>query len=280
MKIYAINAGSFRLDGGAMFGVVPKALWNKTNPADDNNQIEMVTRCMLIIDGDRKILIDNGYGFKQDEKFEQRFQIRNIPFEETLGAYGLTTDDITDMVLTHLHFDHCGGGTKWNADRTGYELTFKNATYWISKGHFEWAQNPNIREIASFLPENIEPLTKSNHVRLIEKDGEILPNLNIRLYYGHTEAQAIPFINYNGRTVIFTADFLALSAHVPLPFIMAYDIRPMISLEEKEKFMKEAVEKEYILFFEHDPNVECCTLKQGKKGAEIDRTFAISSLVQ
>jgi glyoxylase-like metal-dependent hydrolase (beta-lactamase superfamily II) len=280
MKIYAINTGTFKLDGGAMFGIVPKALWNKSNPADDNNQIEMVARCMLIIDGDRKILIDCGYGYKQDEKFYKRFQVYNVPFEETLGVYGLTHDDITDMILTHLHFDHCGGGTKWNEDKTGYELTFKNATYWISKGHYEWALNPNRREIASFLPENIEPLTKSKQIKLIDKEQEILPNVNIRLFYGHTEAQAIPFINYNGRTIVYTADFLALSAHIPLPFMMSYDIRPMISLDEKEKFMKEALEKDYILFFEHDPYVECCTLKQGKKGAEIDRTFPISSLVQ
>ena len=275
MKIYPLITGNFKLDGGAMFGVVPKALWNRTNPADENNMIEMVTRCMLIIDGDRKILIDAGFGDKQDDTFKSRFQVQNIPFEETLGKYNLKPDDITDVIMTHLHFDHCGGGTKWNNDRTGYELTFKNATYHISKTQFENGLKPNKREKASLLPENINPYKDSKQLKLIEKEGELLPNINIIIYNGHSLGQVIPFVNYNGKTVVYTADFLALSAHIPIPFVMAYDIDPLLSMEEKEQFYKDAVEKNYTLFFEHDPKVECCNLRHGKKGVEISETFVI-----
>lgn len=279
MKIHSLIASTFKLDGGAMFGVVPKVLWNKTNPADEDNQIEMVSRCMLIIDGEKKILIDAGYGDKQDENFMKRFKIHNISFEENLAAYNLKPSDITDVVLTHLHFDHCGGATKWNADKTGYELTFPNATYHISKKHFEWGLNPNKRERASFLPENITPYINNPQVKFFDRDGEILPNISIKLFYGHTEAQAIPYINYNGKTIVYTADFLALSAHIPIPFIMAYDLHPLVSIEEKEHFFKEALEKNYILYFEHDQNVEACTLKAGKKAAEMDKIGKLSELI-
>jgi glyoxylase-like metal-dependent hydrolase (beta-lactamase superfamily II) len=278
MKIFPVINGHFKLDGGAMFGVVPKALWNKTNPADENNMIDMVTRCMLIIDGERKILVDAGFGDKQDETFRSRYQVHNIPFEEALGAYNVIPDDITDVIMTHLHFDHCGGGTKWNNDRTEYELTFKNANYYISRIQFENGLKPNKREKASLLPENINPYSGSKQLKLIEKDGELLPNIHIKIFNGHTLGQVIPFVNYNGKTVVYTADFLALSAHIPIPFVMSYDIDPLLSMDEKEQFYRDAVEKNYILFFEHDPKVECCNLRQGKKGVEIDKVFSIDSI--
>lgn len=278
MKLYAVYTSNFKLDGGAMFGVVPKALWNKSNPADENNMIELWARCLLIVDGDKKILVDFGLGDKQDDKFRERFKVNNKSADEALGQYGFKPVDITDVILTHLHFDHCGGATKWNADKTGYELTFRNADYWLSKGQYEAAIHPNKREVASILPENIEPVIKSKRLKLIEKEHEIIPNVQIRLFNGHTVGQAIPLINYNDKTVVFTGDFLALSAHIPIPFVMSYDIDPLLSMEEKEKFMKEALENNYILFFEHDPYIECCTLKMGKKGTEIDKTFLVSSI--
>ena len=278
MKIYPVITGNFKLDGGAMFGVVPKALWNKTNPADENNMIEMVTRCMLIVDGEKKILIDAGFGDKQDETFMKRYNVHNIPFEESLGVYHIKPDDITDVIMTHLHFDHCGGGTKWNHDRTGYELTFKNATYYISRTQFENGIKPNKREKASLLPENINLYKDSKQVKLIENESGILPNVFVKIFNGHTLGQVIPFVNYNGRTIVYTADFLALSAHIPIPFVMAYDIDPLLSMDEKEQFYKDAVEKNYILFFEHDPKVECCILRHGKKGVEIDSIFPIASI--
>jgi glyoxylase-like metal-dependent hydrolase (beta-lactamase superfamily II) len=278
MKLYSINTGNFRLDGGAMFGVVPKVIWNKTNPSDEENRIELFARCLLIVDGNRKVLIDAGVGSKQDNEFMKRYAVHNIPFEDSLGVYGFKPDDITDVIFTHLHFDHCGGGTKWNADKTEYELTFKNANYHISKQHFESALKPNRRERASLLPENINPYINSKQLQLFNKEQEILPNISIRLFSGHTQSQAIPVISFNGKTVIYTGDFLALSAHIPIPFVMAYDLNPLLSMDEKEHFFKEAIEKQYILFFEHDPFIECCTVKQGKRSAEIDKIFTIESI--
>jgi glyoxylase-like metal-dependent hydrolase (beta-lactamase superfamily II) len=280
MKLHPIETGNFRLDGGAMFGVVPKVLWNKVYPADENNLANWAMRCLLVEDGDRLILIDNGIGDKQDEKFLKHYYLNGEDtLEGSLARLGYTPDDITDMILTHLHFDHCGGSIRYNEDRTGYELAFKNATYWTSRQQYEWAIEPNRRESASFLKENIIPIEESGHLRLIEEEGEILPNIRVKMYDGHTEGQVIPFINYHGRTVVFMADLLPSAAHIPLPWIMAYDTRPLITLEDKKAFYKEAVENDYVLFLEHDLYNECCTLQEGEKGVEKRESFKLEELL-
>jgi len=267
------------LDGGAMFGVVPKVVWNKVYPADENNLANWSMRCLLVEDEDRLILIDNGIGAKQDEKFLRHYYLNgDDTLEKSLAKHGFTPDDVTDMILTHLHFDHCGGSIKYNEDKSGYELAFRNATYWTSRQQYEWAVQPNRRESASFLKENIIPIEESGHLKLIEAEGEILPNIRVEIYNGHTEGQVIPFINYNGKTVVFMADLLPSVAHIPLPWIMAYDTRPLITLEEKKTFFKEAVENDYILFFEHDIYNECCILEIGEKGIQKSKTFKLRDL--
>ncbi len=278
MKLFPIETGNLKLDGGAMFGVVPKTLWSKVYPADENNLCNWAMRCLLVVDGDRKILIDDGIGDKQDWHFLRHYYLNGEDdLESSLAKAGYTKDDITDVILTHLHFDHCGGSVEWNQERTGYKLAFPNAGYWASRQQYEWAIEPNHRESASFLKENILPIEESGHLKLIEGDGEILPNINIKLYHGHTEGQVIPHINYNGRTVVFMADLLPSTAHVPMPWIMAYDTRPLITLEDKERFFKEALENDYILFFEHDIYNECCTLEMTDKGIKVKNTFKLES---
>lgn len=275
MKIYPVPTGNFKLDGGAMFGVVPKSIWQKLYPADDKNLCNWSMRCLLIEDGDRKILINNGIGNKQDEKFFRHFYLNgDDSLEKSLARYGFSTDDITDMLLTHLHFDHCGGSIKIN--ESGKPVpAFKNARYWVSKGQWEWATNPNNREKASFLKENILPIKENGKLNLIEKEGQIFKNVNIRFFSGHTENQAIPFINYKGKTVVFMSDLLPSTAHIPLPYVMAYDTRPLLTLKEKEAFFNEAIENNYLLFFEHDIYNECCTLKMTEKGARVDETYTL-----
>lgn len=279
MKLYPIETGNLKLDGGAMFGVVPKVMWNKVYPADENNLANWSMRCLLIEDEDRLILIDNGIGDKQDEKFLRHYYLNgDDTLEKSLEKHGFTPDDITDMILTHLHFDHCGGSIKYNEDKTAYELAFKNATYWTSRQQYDWAVEPNRRESASFLKENIIPIEESGHLKLIEEEKEILPNIKIKFYDGHTDGQVIPFINYNGKTIVYMADLLPSVAHIPIPWIMAYDTRPLISLEEKKAFLEEAVENDYILFFEHDIYNECCTLEIGEKGVQKAKTFKLNDL--
>jgi glyoxylase-like metal-dependent hydrolase (beta-lactamase superfamily II) len=278
MKLFSIETGNLKLDGGAMFGVVPKALWSKVYPADENNLCNWAMRCLLVVDGDRKILIDNGIGDKQDWKFLRHYYLNGEDtLESSLAKVGYTKEDITDVILTHLHFDHCGGSIVWNHDRSGYTLAFPNATYWASRQQYEWASEPNHRESASYLKENILPIEESGHLKLIEEEGEILPNITIKLYHGHTEGQAIPHINYNGKTIVFMADLLPSTAHVPLPWIMAYDTRPLITLDDKTRFYQEAVENDYILFLEHDLYNECCTLQMTEKGVGVKETFSIQS---
>ena len=278
MELYKIETGNFKLDGGAMFGVVPKVIWNDLYPADDNNLCNWSLRCLLAVEGDRKILIDNGIGEKQDDKFLKHYHLNgDATLKDSLAKLGYTTDDITDMVLTHLHFDHCGGSIKKTGDDT-FEPTFKNATYWISKEQWDWATHPNRREKASFLKENIFPIEESGQLKLVEEEGELFPNFMIKFFNGHTNGQIIPHINYNGRTIVFMADLLPSTAHVPLPYIMAYDTRPLITLKEKEKFFNEAVENEYVLFFEHDIYYECCTLKMTDKGPQVNETFYLKNL--
>lgn len=279
MKLYAIETGNFKLDGGAMFGVVPKSLWNDVYPADENNLCNWAMRCLLVVEGDRKILIDNGIGDKQDEKFLKHYYLNgDDSLEKSLAAAGYSTDDITDMVLTHLHFDHCGGSIKKTGEEQ-FETTFKNATYWISKAQWELTVNPNRREKASFLKENILPIKESGQLQLVEEDGDLSNNFYVKLFNGHTDGQIIPYIKYNDKTIVFMADLLPSAAHVPVSYIMAYDTRPLVTLKEKEKFLKEAIENGYILFLEHDIYHECCTIQDTEKGPRVKETFSLETLL-
>jgi glyoxylase-like metal-dependent hydrolase (beta-lactamase superfamily II) len=279
MNLYPIETGNLKLDGGAMFGVVPKVMWQKQYPADENNLCNWAMRCLLISDEDRVILIDNGIGEKQDHSFLKHYYLNgDDTLERSLAKYGYKPSDITDMILTHLHFDHCGGSIMYNDDRTAYEPAFPNATYWVSKAQYEWATNPNHRESASFLKENIFPIEESGQLKLIEEEGEILPNITVRIYNGHTEGQVIPLINYHGRTLAFMADLLPATTHIPMPWIMAYDTRPLVTLNDKERFYNEAVSGDYILFFEHDLYNECCTLQETPKGVRVKETFKLSEI--
>ncbi len=278
MKIYPILTGNLKLDGGAMFGVVPKVIWNKLYPADENNLCNWAMRCMLIIDGDRKILIDSGVGDKQDNKFLGHYYLNgNETLEKSLAELGYTSDDITDNILTHLHFDHVGGSVRYN-DKKELEPTFKNATYWVSKAQWDWATKPNRREKASFLTENIIPILEKGKLNLIEKETEFLPNITARIYNGHTDGQIIPHIKYKGKTVVFMGDLLPSTAHIPMPYVMSYDTRPLLTLEDKKKFFSEAVAEDYILFFEHDLYNECCNLQNTPKGVRTKDTFTLKEI--
>ena len=282
MDLYSINAGYFKLDGGAMFGVVPKSIWNKLNPADENNMCSWALRCLLIKDENRLILIDNGMGNKQDEKFFGHYYLHgNDTLERSLAAHGFTSDDITDVFLTHLHFDHCGGSIK----RAGDKLVpaFKNATYWSNERHWKWATEPNAREKASFLKENILPIQESGQLKFVDLDDGLLTTddrlpFSIILANGHTDAMMLPKINYKGRTIVYMADLLPSVGHIPLPYVMAYDMFPLTTLNEKKAFLTEAVNNDHILFFEHDPKNECCTLELTDKGVRMKDVFNLSEI--
>lgn len=277
MKLYSINTGYFKLDGGAMFSVVPKSIWNRTNPADSNNMIDLAMRALLIEDGNKLILIDNGCGTKQDAKFFSYYYLHgDDTLEKSLAKHGFTPDDITDAFLSHLHFDHCGGGVKYNADRTKYELTFKNATYWSNEKHWNWAMHPNKREGASFLKENFFPIQHSGQLKWTTEEAELFPEFTIMYSNGHTDAMMHPHIKYKGKTVVYVADLIPTTGHIPVPYIMGYDVRPLSTMEEKEKFLNKAAEDEYVLFFEHDPKNECCTLQKTEKGVRLKETFSLS----
>jgi glyoxylase-like metal-dependent hydrolase (beta-lactamase superfamily II) len=279
MILYPINTGNLKLDGGAMFGVVPKVIWGKLYPADENNLCNWSMRCLLIVDGDRKVLIDCGMGNKQSEKFFANYYLNgDDSLEKSLAAVGFTADDITDVILTHLHFDHCGGAVRWNDDKTDYDPTFKNATYFTSKAQWEWATSPNNREKASFLKENILPIKEKGKLKLVENDCELYPGISVRIFNGHTNGQVIPFISYKGKTIVYMADLLPAAAHIPLPYIMSYDTRPLITLKEKEAFMNEAARNGYILFFEHDLYRECCTVQETEKGVRIKDSMALTEI--
>ncbi len=276
MEIYSIETGNFKLDGGAMFGVVPKVMWNKIYPADENNLCSWAMRCLLVVDGDRKILIDNGIGDKQDAKFLGHFHLHgDDTLEKSLAKHGFTPDDITDMVLTHLHFDHTGGSIKWNDDKTALIPAFKNAKYWVSKAQWDWAIHPNNREKASFLKENIIPIQESGQLNIVKTEGEIYPGFLLKMFNGHTDGQIIPHIKYKGKTLVYMGDLLPSTAHISLPWIMAYDTRPLITLEDKMTFFKEAVEQDYTLFFEHDIFNECCSLQLTERGVRLNATFTL-----
>lgn len=279
MKLHTINTGMFKLDGGAMFGVVPKTIWQRTNPADDNNLCTWAMRCMLIEDGDRLTLIDTGIGNKQDEKFLSHYYLHgDDTLDKSLAALGFNRSDITDVFLTHLHFDHCGGAIEREGDRL--VPVFKNANYWSNEKHWAWAVEPNDREKASFLKENILPIQESGQLQFIpETPGSIYQEgVSVRYAYGHTDAMMLPQIAYKDKTIIYMADLLPSVGHIPLPYVMAYDMFPLKTLLEKKEFLEEAVKNEYILFLEHDALNECCTLQQTEKGIRLKETFKLSDL--
>ena len=284
MKLYPINAGNFKLDGGAMFGVIPKPLWNKTNPADGNNMIDIAARCLLIENGNRLILIDTGMGNKQSDKFFGYYYLwGNDTIDNSLKKYGFYRDDITDVFLTHLHFDHCGGSVEWNKDRTGYEPTFKNAHFWSNKEHWNWATKPNNREKASFLKENILPMEESGRLKFTPiPNGNTLKEseLGFSIFFanGHTDKQMIPMINYKGKTICFMADLLPTVGHLPIPFIMGYDTRPLLTLDEKKKFLNLAADNNFYLFLEHDAHNEIITVQHTEKVVRLKEIYRCNEL--
>ncbi|HEY8387822.1 MAG TPA: MBL fold metallo-hydrolase [Parasegetibacter sp.] len=295
MKLYTINTGYFKLDGGAMFGVVPKSIWNKLNPSDENNLCNWAMRSLLIEDGNRLILIDNGIGDKQSEKFFSHYYLNgNDSLNKSLAAHGFHPDDITDVFLTHLHFDHCGGSVIRKDDKL--VPAFKNAVYWSNELHWKWATEPNDREKASFLKENILPIQESGQLKFVaspapvdhnnisDKKGSRLPsvqfseNISVRFVSGHTESMMMPQINYKGKTIVYMADLLPAAAHIPIPYVMAYDMFPMTTLVEKKNFLEEAHTNDYILYFEHDPQLECCTLEMTEKGIRMKESFPLRDI--
>lgn len=278
MKLYSINTGYFKLDGGAMFGVVPKSIWNKINPADENNMCSWALRCLLIEDGNRLILVDNGMGNKQDEKFFGHYYMHgDDSLDKSLAAHGFTRNDITDVILTHLHFDHCGGSIEKQGDQL--VPAFKHAHFWSNERHWKWATEPNDREKASFLKENILPIQQSGQLKFIETHRADFPeNMMIRQAFGHTDAMMLPQVNYKGRTLVFMADLLPSAGHIPIPYVMAYDMFPLTTLTEKKNFLQEALAGDFVLFFEHDPQIECCTLQQTEKGIRVKETFKLSEM--
>jgi glyoxylase-like metal-dependent hydrolase (beta-lactamase superfamily II) len=283
MKIYPLNTGNFKLDGGAMFGVVPKSLWEKTNPADANNLCEWSMRSLLIEDGNRLMLIDTGIGDKQSEKFFSHYYLSgNDSLNGNLKQLGFSPDDVTDVFLTHLHFDHCGGAIQWNKDRTGFEPVFKNAHYWSTENHWQWATEPNPREKASFLSENIMPIQESGQLKFVDRVGSFTKNvfnqMDVLFVDGHTESMMIPHIQYKGKTIVYMADLLPSVGHIPLPYVMGYDTRPLLTMTEKERFLKTACENEFILFLEHDSVNECCTLQLTEKGIRLGETFRFDEI--
>ncbi len=282
MKLYSVETGYFQLDGGAMFGVVPKSMWNKLAPADDNNLCNWALRCMLIEDDGRLILIDNGIGNKQDAKFFSHYHLHgNDTLDSSLDKLGFSKEDITDVLLTHLHFDHCGGSIIKKGD--ALVPAFPNATFWSNERHWKWATEPNDREKASFLKENILPIRESGKLEMIPVNEKGLTNftknITIRFAFGHTDAMMLPQISNAGKTVVYMADLIPSTAHIPLPYVMAYDMFPLTTLMEKKDFLLEAVEKEFILFFEHDPSIECCTLQETEKGIRLKESFPLASIM-
>ncbi len=283
MTIHPLNTGNFKLDGGAMFGVVPKSLWQRTNPPNENNLCEWSMRCLLIEDGDKLTLIDTGIGDKQSEKFFSHYFLSDEnSLAPNLNKLGFGIDDITDVFLTHLHFDHCGGAVEWNKDRSGLNTVFKNAKYWSTKNHWKWATEPNMREKASFLKENIIPIQESGQLSFIERKGDFTKNVfndfDVLFVDGHTESMMIPHIQYKGKTVVFMADLLPSVGHIPLPYVMGYDTRPLLTLSEKERFLKLAAKEEFVLFLEHDSINECCTLQETEKGIRLKDTFSFAEM--
>ena len=279
MRIYPIQTGNFKLDGGAMFGVVPKSIWQKTNPADSNNMIEMGMRSLLIEDGNKLILIDTGMGNKQSDKFfGYYYQFGDYSLDTSLASHGFHRDDITDVFLTHLHFDHCGGSIQWNKNQTGYEPAFKNAKFWSNQEHWNWATHPNPREKASFLEENILPIQESGQLNFISENSFQQVGFDVLKMDGHTEKQMLPKVFYQGKTIIFMADLLPTIGHIPVPYVMGYDTRPLVTIKEKEAFLSEAADNEYFLFLEHDAYSEICTVQHTNKGVRLKETHKFKDI--
>lgn len=284
MKLYTIESGNFKLDGGAMFGVVPKSIWNITNPADTHNMIDIAARCLLIENGNRLILIDTGMGNKQSDKFFGYYHLwGNDNIDDSLKKHGFHRNDITDVFMTHLHFDHCGGSVQWNKDRTGYEPAFKNAVFWTNKDHWDWATKPNAREKASFLKENILPIEASGKLKFVEvPENGFLENsplgFDILFVNGHTDKQMIPYIKYGDKTLIFAADLLPTAGHIPLPYVMGYDTRPLLTLDEKAKFLDNVVANNHYILLEHDAHNQICTLKNTERGVRLQDIFTFEEI--
>lgn len=284
MTLYPIETGNFKLDGGAMFGVVPKSIWNNTNPADSNNMIDMAARSLLIEDGDKLILIDTGMGNKQSDKFFGYYhQWGDHSLDKSLAKYGFHRNDITDVFMTHLHFDHCGGSIQWNKDRTGYEPAFKNAHFWTNEEHWQWAIEPNVREKASFLKENLLPMEESGQLKFIARNDRTnveKSELGFRILFidGHTDKQMLPILNYKGKNLVFAADLVPTAGHIPIPYVMGYDTRPLLTMEEKKVFMDSAITNEFHLFLEHDAHNQICTLKKTERGVRLNKVHTFDEL--
>lgn len=276
MKLHVIDTGLFKLDGGAMFGVVPKVIWNKLNPADENNLCNWAMRCLLVEIGNRLILIDTGIGDKQEDKFFKHYYLSgDQTLESSLKLKGFSVGDITDVFLTHLHFDHVGGAVKFNQDRTRLECRFPNATYWSHEQHWNHAINPNPREKPSFLSENILPIQESGQLKLLNTVQEIAPGFSFIEVNGHTESMMLPKIDMGSQTLIYMADLVPSAHHIPANYVMGYDIRPLDTMKERQKIHEQAVKENYIYFFEHDPVNECGTVAHTEKGMRLERTFPL-----
>jgi glyoxylase-like metal-dependent hydrolase (beta-lactamase superfamily II) len=286
MQIHVINQGNFKLDGGAMFGVVPKTIWQKTNPADANNMCDWAMRSLLIENNNKLILIDTGIGNKQNEKFYSHYYLSDTDlFDQNLNKLGYSKNDITDVFLTHLHFDHCGGAIQLNKDKTGYEPAFKNAIYWSNEQHWEWAIHPNPREKASFLKENILPIQESGQLQFINRENSnqlkksVFENIDVLFVDGHTESMMLPIIHHKGKSIYYMADLIPSTGHIPIPYVMGYDTRPLLTINEKEYVLNEVANKEHILFFEHDFKNECCTVQHTEKGIRLKETFHLTDII-
>lgn len=279
MELFAVDTGFFKLDGGAMFGVVPKSIWSRTNPSDENNLCPWAMRCLLVSDGNRLVLIDNGIGDKQDARFFSHYYLHgDASLAKSLQQLGVHPTDITDVFLTHLHFDHCGGGVKYGSHGQ-YELTFPRATYWTNEDHWNWATVPNPREKASFLEENILPLQEHGALKYLDlATKSLFPGVDFLTMDGHTDKQMLPKMQYKGHTLVFMADLLPSVGHIPLAYVMGYDTRPLLTLQEKQQFLEIAARDQYVLFLEHDSVHECCTVKMTEKGVRVDQTFRLDEL--
>ncbi|MBK8806637.1 MAG: MBL fold metallo-hydrolase [Bacteroidales bacterium] len=281
MELYAIETGNLKLDGGAMFGVVPKSLWNKIYPADENNLCNLCMRALLIVKEDRKILIDCGMGDTMDSSLEKFYFLNgDDSLQKSLAEINISFEAITDVVFTHMHFDHCGGATRFNASKTGYEVSFPNAHFWSSKAQWDSIIKPNRREKPSFLKENIEPIEQSGMLSLIETDTELIEGIELKLFHGHTAGQIIPHIKYKNHTLVYVADMIPTAAHIPSSFVCGYDILPLLSIDEKDTFLANAVSQNYTLFFEHDIQLQCCSLQNTPKGVRMKEAYSLKDFMK
>ncbi len=278
MKLFPLIADNWKMDGGVAFGVVPRTIWSRFHKPDELNLIDITTRCLLIIHNERKILIDAGLGDKRNEKYYAvRYREPGINILNSLNQHGFSADDITDILFTHLHDDHVGAASRY--DEKGLpECVFNNAQYWVSQTHWDWAMNPNKREGAAYFKDNLLPLQESGRLNLLEEGIQPFEQITLKIYNGHTRGQIIPYIHTDKHTVVYVSDFIPMQTNIPIPFVPSVDIEPLISLKEKEQFLDEAVNKKYILFFEHDATNECCTVKRSEKGVIADRTFTLQEI--